>query len=80
MKPKESGRKGSCEKDIVSKSSGAARREGGTCPRAQGLGVHQHIFCILLKTRFKQKVKPKDASKCVFFGKKNCKNRLSIFQ
>jgi len=32
---------------------------GGTRPGAQALGAHQHIFISHLKTRFKQKLKPK---------------------
>jgi len=33
------------------------------------VGAHQHTFCSHLKTRFKQKFRPKYALKCVIFEK-----------
>jgi len=47
----------------VGSISGVARggggASGGTRPGAQALGTHQHTFCKHLKTRFKQKFRPK---------------------
>jgi len=54
--------------------SNPVAQQGGpsevTSPGAQVLGAHQHTFCSHFKTRFKQKLKPKYAQKCVIFGKK----------
>jgi len=61
--------------------SGVEKGEGskwGHAPWGAGLGAHQHTFFSHLKTRLKQKCIPKRALKCVFFEKKNCKNRLSV--
>jgi len=42
---------------------------GSTRLGAKALGAHKLTFCNYLKTRFKQKFRPKYAKKCVFFGK-----------
>jgi len=57
---------------IAPTRSGGAREgaSGDTHPGAQALGAHQHTFCCHLKTCFKQKFRPKYASKRVFLGKK----------
>jgi len=49
---------------------GAKRASVGTRPKAQALGAYQHTFCNHLKMHFKQKSRPKDALKCIFFLEK----------
>jgi len=43
------------------RSRGERGQVGGTSPGAQALGEHQHTFFGHLKTRFKQKFRPKNA-------------------
>jgi len=53
-----------CPPSLTLMPSGVAKGEGtsgGKRPGAQALGAHQHTFCSHLKTRFKQKFRPKYA-------------------